>query len=89
MRFIPKIIVVIVLLLILTSLATFTVDQREHAVVFRLGEIVSVKEEPGLYLKAPLVDNVKFSDALVEKQMTKKKKLTKGEKKDILAIPII
>ncbi len=62
MRFIPKIIVVIVLLLILTSLATFTVDQREHAVVFRLGEIVSVKEEPGLYLKAPLVDNVKFFD---------------------------
>jgi membrane protease subunit HflC len=49
-------------LLILTSLATFTVDQREHAVVFRLGEIVSVKEEPGLYLKAPLVDNVKFFD---------------------------
>lgn len=62
MRFIPKIIVVFILLLILTSLATFTVDQREHAVVFRLGEIVSVKEEPGLYLKAPLVDNVKFFD---------------------------
>ena len=62
MRFISKIIVVFILLLILTSLATFTVDQREHAVVFRLGEIVSVKEEPGLYLKAPLVDNVKFFD---------------------------
>jgi len=36
-----------------------------------------------------VVDNIKFSDALVDKQMTKKKTLTKGENKDILAIPII
>ncbi len=62
MRYVPRIFIVIILFLILFSLSTFTVDQREHALVFRLGEIVSVKEEPGLYLKAPLVDNVKFFD---------------------------
>ena len=62
MRQIPRILVVIILLLVVLSLSTFTVDQREHALVFRLGEIVSVKQEPGLYLKAPLVDNVKFFD---------------------------
>jgi membrane protease subunit HflC len=62
MKNIPKVFIVLILLLILTSLSTFTVDQREHAVVFRLGEIVSVKDEPGIYLKAPLVDNVKFFD---------------------------
>ena len=62
MRHIPKVFVVLILLLILISLSTFTVDQREHAVVFRLGEIVSVKEEPGIFLKAPLVDSVKFFD---------------------------
>ena len=49
-------------LLILLSMSTFTVDQREHGLVFRLGEIVAVKEEPGLYFKVPLVDNVRYFD---------------------------
>ena len=60
MRNIPKLATTIVLLLIILTLSTFTVDQREHAIVFRLGEIVSVKDEPGLYIKAPLIDNVRF-----------------------------
>ncbi len=49
-------------LLLLTTLSLFTVDQREYALVFRLGEIVSVKKEPGLYFKMPFVDAVKFFD---------------------------
>ena len=60
MKNISKVATVIILLLIVLTLATFTVDQREHAIVFRLGEIVSVKDEPGIYLKAPIIDNVKF-----------------------------
>jgi len=44
------------------ALSTFTVDQRESALVFRLGEIVAVKQEPGLYFKAPLIDNARFYD---------------------------
>ena len=47
-------------LLLVLALSLFTVDQREYALVFRLGEIVSVKKEPGLYLKVPLLDDVKF-----------------------------
>ena len=60
MKNISKISTLIVLLLIVLTLSTFTVDQREHAIVFRLGEIVSVKDEPGLYIKAPIIDNVRF-----------------------------
>ena len=60
MRNISKIAIGIILLLIILTLSTFTVDQREHAIVFRLGEIVSVKDKPGLYLKAPVIDNVRF-----------------------------
>ncbi|MDA9210871.1 protease modulator HflC [Methylophilaceae bacterium] len=60
MRNISKVATTIILLLIILTLSTFTVDQREHAIVFRLGEIVSVKEEPGLYIKAPIIDNVRF-----------------------------
>lgn len=48
--------------LLLLIMSVFTVDQREYALVFRLGEIVSVKKEPGLYFKMPLVDDVKYFD---------------------------
>lgn len=49
-------------LLLVATLSLFTVDQREYALVFRLGEIVSVKKEPGLYVKLPFLDGVKFFD---------------------------
>ena len=48
--------------LLLLSLSAFTVDEREYALVFRLGEIISVKKEPGLYFKVPMVDNVRYYD---------------------------
>lgn len=46
--------------LMLLTMSLFIVDQREYALVFRLGELVSVKKEPGLYFKVPLVDDLKF-----------------------------
>ncbi|HEY8354617.1 MAG TPA: protease modulator HflC [Methylophilaceae bacterium] len=52
----------LVVALLLLSFAAFTVDQREYALVFRLGKIVSVKKEPGLYFKVPLIDNVRYFD---------------------------
>ena len=57
-----RVFIALLVVLILLSMATYTVDQREHAIVFRLGEIIAVKEEPGLYFKTPLVDNVKYYD---------------------------
>jgi membrane protease subunit HflC len=60
-----SILIGIVILLILSSLSLFTVDQRQHAIVFRLGEVVSIKTEPGLYAKVPLVDNVRFFDTRI------------------------
>ena len=50
----------LVLVLLLLSLSAFTVDQREYALVFRLGKIVTVKSQPGLYFKAPLLDDVTY-----------------------------
>ena len=46
--------------LLLLTMSLFIVDQREYALVFRLGELVSIKKEPGLYFKVPLVDDLKF-----------------------------
>jgi modulator of FtsH protease HflC len=46
--------------LMLLTMSLFIVDQREYALVFRLGELVSVKKEPGLYFKVPLLDDLKY-----------------------------
>jgi membrane protease subunit HflC len=62
MKNIATVLVGLIAVLLLISLSAFTVDQREYALVFRLGEIVSVKKEPGLYFKMPLVDNVRYFD---------------------------
>ena len=62
MQNISKLFVGIFFFLVILSMSTFTVDQREHGIVFRLGEIVSVKDKPGLYFKTPLIDNVKYFD---------------------------
>jgi modulator of FtsH protease HflC len=52
-----------VLIVIFTSM--FIVDQRQNAIVFRLGEVVSIKKEPGLYFKVPLLDNVRYFDVRI------------------------
>ena len=57
--------IAIVVALVVSSLSLFTVDQRQNAIVFRLGEIVSVKTAPGLFFKVPLVDNVRFFDSRI------------------------
>jgi membrane protease subunit HflC len=44
------------------SLSLFTVDQRESAIVFQLGEIRNVVAEPGLKFKLPLIQNVRYFD---------------------------
>ena len=51
--------------LILLSLTVFTVDQRQNAIVFQLGEIIDVKKAPGLYFKVPLLQNVRYFDTRI------------------------
>ena len=37
------------------SQTMFTVDEREYAMVRQLGEVVSVKDQPGLNWKLPFI----------------------------------
>ncbi len=62
---VSTVLIAIVVALVVASLSLFTVDQRQNAIVFRLGEIVSVKTAPGLFFKVPLVDNVRYFDARI------------------------
>ena len=59
------ILVGLVVALILVSLSLFIVDQRQNAMVFRLGEVVKVETKPGLYFKIPLLDNVRYFDVRI------------------------
>jgi len=80
-----RVLVSIIALLILLSLSTFTVDQREFALVFRLGEIVSVKKDPGLYFKTPIVENVKFFDKrILTYESEQPDRFITSEKKNVL-----
>ncbi len=54
-----------VAVLVVLSMSMFVVDQRQSAIVFQLGEVVSVKTDPGLYFKVPLVQNVRFFDSRI------------------------
>jgi len=70
---------------ILLALSVFVVDQRRSAIVFRFGEIISVKKQPGLFFKWPVIDNVRYFDNRVLTIETPEPELfLTSEKKNVL-----
>ena len=63
-RVITSIIVVLLTLLVLGT-SMFTVDQRQYAIVFQLGEVVRVVKEPGIQFKIPFMQSVRYFDRRV------------------------
>lgn len=71
--------------LILLGLSVFVVDQRQNAIVFQLGEVVSVKTEPGLYFKVPLMQNVRYFDSrILTLDTVDPERFITAEKKNVL-----
>jgi modulator of FtsH protease HflC len=64
-RTLSAVLLILLALLILASMTLFSVDQRQNAIVFRLGQPVQVIKAPGLYVKLPLFDNVRFFDTRI------------------------
>ena len=62
MRALGPALAVLVVIALLASSAMYTVDQRQNAIVFQLGEIKEVVNKPGLHLKWPLLQNVRSFD---------------------------
>lgn len=72
-------------LLIILGATIFTVDQRQHAVVFQLGEIREVIAEPGLYFKWPLIQNVRyFEKRILTLDSNEPERFITSEKKNVL-----
>lgn len=63
----------------------FTVDQRQYAIVFQLGEIKEVVTEPGLNFKWPLIQNVRYFDRrILTMDSVEPERFLTAEKKPVL-----
>lgn len=77
--------VILVAIFILVSMSVFVVDQRQTAIVFQLGEVVSVKSEPGLHFKVPLMQNVRYFDSrILTLDSVEPERFITAEKKNVL-----
>ena len=62
MKFTMPILALVVAALLVASQSLYTVDQRQYAIRFQLGEIIETQANAGLYFKVPLMQNIKFYD---------------------------
>jgi membrane protease subunit HflC len=72
-------------IMLLAATSLFTVDQRERAIVFQLGEIREVITDPGLNFKLPLIQNVRFFDnRILTLDTPETERFITSEKKNVL-----
>ncbi|MDZ4202085.1 MAG: protease modulator HflC [Gallionella sp.] len=80
-----NILIAVVAVLVILSMSIFVVDQRQKAIVFQLGEMVSTKTEPGLYFKVPFVQNVRYFDSrILTLDTVEPERFITAEKKNVL-----
>jgi membrane protease subunit HflC len=85
MKITMPLIALVVALLLIASQALYTVDQRQYAIKFQLGEIIAVQTSAGLYAKVPLLQNVKFYDRrILTLDNADADRITTSEKKPLL-----
>jgi len=76
---------VVVLLIIVYNLFTFTVDETKKAAVLRFGEIIKLADEPGLYFKIPFVQSVKYlEDRVLNYDIQPRDILTSDQKRLVI-----
>ncbi|MDY0073002.1 MAG: protease modulator HflC [Thauera sp.] len=75
----------VLLAAVVASASLFTVDQRQYAVVFQLGEVKEVIDQPGLNFKLPLIQNVRYFDKRILSMDTPEaERFITSEKKNVL-----
>ena len=62
MKAVGPVVALLIVIALLTSSTLYTVDQRQNAIVFQLGEVKEVVTKPGLHFKWPLLQNVRLFD---------------------------
>jgi membrane protease subunit HflC len=85
MQRLPVVIALIFAAFVTAGATLFTVDQRQYALVFQLGEIKEVVEEPGLSFKWPMIQNVRFFDRrILTMDSVEPERFLTAEKKPVL-----
>ncbi len=82
-----KLIVIAGLLLVVAitvNATVYTVDEREKAVVVRFGEVVRIDAKPGLHMKTPFVEDVRFYDSRILTLDAEPQPFLTKEKKSVL-----
>ena len=75
----------LLVIILIASASLFAVDQRQHAMVFQLGEIKEVIDEPGLKFKLPLIQNVRYFDKrILTMDTAEPERFITSEKKNVL-----
>lgn len=76
---------VVAVVLVILGASIFTVDQRQHAIIFQLGEVRDVIAEPGLYFKWPMIQNVRYFDKrILTLDSSEPERFITSEKKNVL-----
>lgn len=76
---------IVALVLVVLSMSMFTVDQRQYALVFQLGEVKRSITEPGLYFKIPMIQNLRFFDRrILTLDSADPERFITSEKKNVL-----
>lgn len=64
----PKLVALLglILVVVLAAVSTvYTVDEREKVVVVRLGQVLRYDDAPGVHLKAPFLDKLRYYDSRI------------------------
>lgn len=85
MQRLPFVLAIIFAVFVAAGAMLFTVDQRQYAIVFQLGEIKEVVKEPGLAFKWPLIQNVRYFDRrILTLDSVEPERFLTAEKKPVL-----
>lgn len=80
--YIALIVVCVTVFLLAASL--FTVDQRQTAIVLQFGEAIRVIDTPGLNIKIPFIQQIRFLDKRILNVTSEEKELTASDEKRLI-----
>ena len=80
----PRTFITLAVVVVIAYLSMFTVNERERAILLKLGEIHRSDYAPGLHFMVPLYNNVRKFDRRLLKVDSRPERYLTGEKKDVI-----
>jgi membrane protease subunit HflC len=80
----PRIIIILFVFFIIGYSSLYRVHEWEQALVFQFGEIKETKQDPGLYIKIPVVNTVQILELRLLNLDKEAQRFLTSEKKDVI-----